>query len=540
MGQVNSELQQAFQQDGFTGTQYYTYGHGLGAIAKKQDQRIIYVRGTPYELGFLMGMLCHQEIEEICTVYIPHMIPHFISEDFDRRMKCEPILFQLAYKVLLEIITDIIVRDSVVYFQASLDQGSIPGEYLRELTGIYEGCHAKQTMSHVSMSRLIAANYGLDYLMITLLSGRLFRQIETIWNEVRQEYPTLPPFHREFLAPPDMCNAALLSGRAAPDGPFLLRDFQFYNARMFDTSCTHIIRHPTGKLLSCVVGIPGFIGGVTVLNEKGLACGFNMVRSEAVSLKNMGMGAMMTIRYIADNALSVEDMETKLRTLSRGCAWIYYGVDSREYRVFETITNDYPILAKIPPQLKRWYQEVAGVWSRTEVAPVAPRQLFEWSRQLKPPYDLTLSQWTGAAMSPDWKTDRKMSAKLSNMYFPPWRQGEPGICVATNSFLNPLLRVTQMNEISRFLERVALCNQWRYDTLMAKLQAQYGHLTRESCQEIIQFLSPKNVPDYPENTTNQLRGALSVVDTRNLIITSKYGTWDSPWVQLDLHHYLKL
>ena len=608
MGQSHGEraLDAAFAKDGCRLLKTYSYGStGVGALAQTKSlqaddagsilqrsgpyKTAVYVRGTGYEMGFLIGRMLPDEVEAVCTTYIEHIAPQFVSEAFDLAMRRAPLLFKVAYDTLLGIVTEILIRQSVNVFKEAVKNGDIPSRIIQEMRGMLAGCASVKTVSLVTLERIIAANYGLDYMIVEIFSGRLLEQVkQAIKLLPREVSEMLPKMRAEFFSVPDMCNGAMVSGPATESkrDVYLLRDFQFQNSYVFHKTCTLIIRQPVDPdlQLSCVVTIPGLVGCVTALNISGLACGLTMVRSGAVDMNRLGMGALILMREIVDRCSTVDQMEQLTRQIYMGCPWILYGIDEGGCQVVletigrshDTVENLVPakwvdkkqILSLMPQDMDAWRQKDAlGVWKRTGQHPTETDETLRiWSEPLvkagKHPELVDPERWSpGGLLYMSWQDEHDGVRDLGNFYFPPWRPIGPGVCVINNSFLNPVLRLTQMNNLITMLERTSVGNQYRYDTLILNLKNEYGHLDFEKCRDIITFLSPWKRPDYPQNLNafakfqamlgtimepevpiergdTVISGALTVVDVLARRIENKNGYWGTEWYGLSLRNYV--
>lgn len=524
-----------------------THKNGLGLLGHLDGYQIFYLRGSPYEMGFTLGALVPEQVTEACTTYVTHMPIQFLSDSFDRYLREKsPLIASILYRTVLEMINEILVVDCWEHFQAH-HKASSP--FLEEMRGLVDGVASRMTLSRVTLERLVSVNYGMDYLMSEVMSGRLMARLA-------RQRATWPPALRKFdvrklFTLPDMCNSACV-------GSLLLRDFQFMNAYVFHRYCSIVIRRPQDpqRFLHATVTLPGMIGGVTSLNSAGLACGMNMVRSAAATPTNIGHSVMMQMRDMAETCRNPDDVAAYLRRVTRGCPWILYCNNaSGQARVFECIpasADNAQLRQPLHPppwpqaaELAVWDQPNAqGVFVR-DGEPVRADDAERWSRGLLPP-DLTLPErWAPSGrLFDDWQDEQKALPIITNRFFPPWRP-HPGVVVAANAFLNPLLRQTQINATTSFLDVYSIANQYRYDTLAAHIRTAVAEqdVTLRRCQDIIEFLSPWKRPTYPSNlmpSPIMMQGALSVVDCQKRILSFKYGYWDRPWCQIHLDDFLAL
>lgn len=610
-------LQAAFAKDQCVVERIHEYGEGLLCVARTSAanyvdyaldaeetarrilhkegplKRVIYVRGSAYEMGFLMGRHFPNQVEAVCTTYINHMTPQFLSESLDMAMMSAPLFYQSVYEVLLTTLTEVLIQGSNRAFRVAIDKGDIPPRSVDELRGLVDGANSTALLSAVTMERVVAANYGLDYMVALVMSGQLLQRLKQEWSQLPPAFQNQVPFNDSFVGMPDMCNAFMASKKAtANDDIFLMRDFQFTNAHVYHRFCTLVIRAPTehGRMTHMDVTMPGLIGAVTSLNAAGVALGVNMVRSGAVDRERLGLGSMLMFREVMETCRDVDDTERCLKQHHKGVPWLFYAIDAHgTMRVFEQIAEVWEaklterqwvdrasIRAVMPPDadLVAWKlpQHERGIWARTGTHPTGQDdQLRRWNepmvRALKHPELVEPARWQpGGFLYPSWMDEQETVRTVSNYYFPPWRPIGPDVTVVNNSFLNPVLRLTQMNWISTLAERISVGNQWRYDTLVSQLKQQYGTLTYETCKEIITFLSPWKQPGYPQNapsyrhgipsfieymrphptqsppklheTAVLISGSISLVDVKRRRVENRSGYWGNEFYALTLTHYL--
>lgn len=608
-------LSDAFERDQCTLERTWTYNTATLACAKtrsinhiegltdpdemarrilKQEgscRRVYLVTGEPYDMGFVIGMALSDQVESMCTTYLNHISPQFISEEFDVMMRTTPALYQTAYELILSVVSDILVKESFKAFKQSVQRGDIPQRYLDEMRGVFDGANSVNLVSGITWERIVACNYGLDYLMCEVFSGKLLERIRHAWPRLPEEVrEKVPQFRTEFMCAPDMCNAAMLSGEATRSGEdvYLLRDFQFSNAHVFHRNCTMIIRKPLGRQAHIAVAMPGMIGHVTYLNESGVAGGVNLVRSSAVDPDRIGIGCMFLLREMAERGRSSIHTERIMKEYYMGAPWLMYSLDrSGDGRVYEMIaakheanlTVDHWVsheMRKLFPSqelLNLWRNgwHTQGVWSRTgrpESNDQNDSVLRTWNVPLlgeRWANVLETQRWKpGAALFNSWTDEAEFSKDVGNMYFCPWRYIGNGCVVISNAFVNPLLRLTQMGRIANISTRFATGVQWRYDTMTSLIKEGWGLFDMNKCKDTISFLSPWKRPLYPQNTERRgvqhledflsskrtnlepdkerdnavpIAGALSVVDICNGVISTKTGYWGSQFYTLTLGNY---
>ena len=146
---------------------------------------------------------------------------------------------------------------------------------------------------------------------------------------------------------------------------------------------------------------------------------------------------------------------------------------------------------------------------------------------------------------------------VGNSYFVRWRP-QPDVTIATNTFLNPILRRTEMTPRMKALYSNTPTTTWRYDKLSQILQNLHGKITIAECRDIVSFLSPQNEPkyvsnqrkfdhyakllgaseSYSKNDTITISGSLSVIDIRAMRLENKAGSWKNEFFGISLKNYM--
>jgi hypothetical protein len=569
MGNIQSsapKLEEAFKRDGHTIIQHVTHGKGFGIKAQAVTGNYIgYVRGSPYEMGFMMGRMFYPQLEKTCTTYLTHMVPQFISEDFDVAMQTAPLILSIIYENILNWLINILVTESVTAFDESVKRGDIPANFVEEIDGTIAGASSMRAFSQVTRARLVAANFGLDYLFSQILSGRIFTRLKKFLSQ----FPKLPIDSKKILAVPEMCNLVMVSKSAtlSKNDAYMMRDFQFANGRVYHKNCMILIRdgRDHNRLLNACVTMPGWIGAITGLNQSGLACGMNMIRSEAVDTERIGCGIMIMNRTVLDTCKTLDEMETHVRSMVIGMPWILYGLDANgDQRVFELVGRNIPLNAERwkdrydgPKELiaslkldAKWNTGSNGVWPRTGFHHTnGDRELSEMNRKLFRSMHLPNPEF------PIFKTfSDEYANPLGHSYFVLWHP-QTDVTIATNAFLNPILRRTEMTPRMRALNTGTPSTTWRYGKLATMVENYHGKITLSECRTIVSFLNPKDEPKYSSNERkyNQyaqmvgsryddneaimISGSLSVIDINARRLENKSGNWQNEFFGITLTNY---
>lgn len=538
-------IEKAFQQNGCTIKNYFRYNDYYGVIGETNvpvysqsninievnienilsrngpKKCVLYASGDAYTMGYQIGSLVPHQVESV-TTFIRHIAPQFITNDIDHMSLTAPLIYRLVYKALTQVVIDLITKTTVQEFYKAHHAGHIPESYLQELKGLRDGCLSRLSASPLTLESLIVANYGIEVLIASVYSGKLERNLQEIWKKLPVNVHRAFPQRPETLSSiPDMCNAIMISGEATKSNAssYLLRDFQFANAHTYDRYCTIIVRNPVGKPAFMGVSMPGFIGYTVFLSSHSVCGGMNMVRSTAVDIRNLGLGSILTCRYLAENARTSAEVEQLLHDTVRGNPWLYYAIDKTgDSHVYESIPkkwddgkSDLTQLSNLPEKL--W----TDIVNTTSYQPGKRKGLVDrfnndypiklWSLNLIKDNVVNKYQWQnlerwnsiGSYLFDSWTEESDALNDHMNMYFTPTRLQGDNVKIVTNNFIDPIWRTTQMNKRTAIAELSSTGNQWRYDRLCELIQEQYGQIDIYSCLDILEFLSPWKEADYPQN-----------------------------------------
>ena len=119
----------------------------------------MYVEGSGYQMGYLVGLLAEREVRLMAKEYVRHVIPEFISPDLDSDRKNR--LIELLLWVVREYC-------HAVY---AVFPDDIPAHLRDEMRGMADGCKAKDSTSTVTYDELLSLNAGIDCLVSAIYSG---------------------------------------------------------------------------------------------------------------------------------------------------------------------------------------------------------------------------------------------------------------------------------------------------------------------------------------------------------------------------------
>ena len=139
------------------------------------------------------------------------------------------------YDVLLVLLTDLLVNDSITSFHASVAAGAIPAVLVDEMRGIADGAQAANALTPVTFNLIATLNYGYDFLLALIYTGEI---LEREWRCCRCCRRSMPLISPTELTP---CSAA------APmrDSPWCQgRGVGRLRPAAAASSCFKCIKHP--------------------------------------------------------------------------------------------------------------------------------------------------------------------------------------------------------------------------------------------------------------------------------------------------------
>ena len=492
-----------------------------GFLARDPDKgkNLLYLAGTHYDMGFQTGYLAAGS-----TALMVH--------DY-----CNEFLFEML-NIPLESADLGILWDWVRAWLKGSTLASmhhVPTRFLDEMNGIADGyAQARReglpgTEREVAFADVFLLNQAMD-----VLSGLTY--------EVLGKSATA-------------CNQFACWGGMTEDGRlFHGRDYQFYNAGVYqDTAlpAVYVPKDETGGPAGypfVTVTAPGFVGLATALNAAGISMGINVVHAWPARAEDPGLGGLLLIRSIMEEAATLEDAVRRVRETERGCPWIYLIADGKSHEavVLETILSD---------PLKPWMQTRYAINRETAhgilgqpleadhpedgVRVRAADYIMDPAirgKELTPP-----EHFSGYRNNPKYPDNRTWM----NLSFPDPLEERADLIVATNHFLVPGMRLYQWAPWVALVWRTYWpASEWRYRTQTELLldRVESGRaLDWESAWRIADFLNPATVEGsffYGPDRTRDVGGHVALMDGRDLILRALYGRYDDPWVEVSLETFL--
>ncbi len=232
----------------------------VAAQEQVKGLNVAFLKGTPHELGLQQGTIYKQEINDVYKIYLNEMVyKKWVKEYAILKGKSN------AYAN---------PKAAVIKFAKSIEQ-YIPEEYREEMKGLAEGA-------------------GLKYEEVLAMSA-----------------------HVDYFAML-MCSTFVATGSESADGKLVEArnlDWASGGATELDPMSTLFVYKPDKGHSFISMIYPGIVGALTAVNDAGLTVELNF--SMATKNGTEGMPALIIVRYIAQNAGSLDEAEKLLRGIKR-------------------------------------------------------------------------------------------------------------------------------------------------------------------------------------------------------------------------------
>lgn len=587
MFRADTEIREAFRNDRYDVVQMETFNGRRGFLAlhesafinipgvpldQRPRKRAIYVEGSGYEMGYLMGLLCEPEIRRLVTQYPPAVARALVEYDLKGWSQIVP------YKTLLYILDTWCEK---LYYEHEED---IPKPLRDEMHGLVAGCRAYNRFTPVTFKNVLLVNAGIDTLMGFLYSGLdiddwlegALKSLGCFWRTMAG-LPLVRSLAKKFVRystradrfrAPLACNAFAAWGNATrlEEGRhhfYFGRDFQFPAEGGFQDSCCYIVYNPTYALDDGLPALPhvslaapGMVGSTTAMNCNGVALGVNVAIGGNCRFRRPGLNSLLMVRYIAYCGYDLARAIDAMVRAQRGVTWIYpladgtndqavvveAGKRTEDPEFYKRYAPDYltPRLAEITPSAmtpcrKGLYARDSQWVPSAEWLALNPFLFQQMGYAVNPPERLTDPR---GHLNDDWKTGLS-----DNRFFMPQRESHPDLIVATNVFHVPEMRICSMDELANQIARSRTPDFiWRYDELNRRCSLAYGEIDWAKARELIDFLSPAQTPQYYTDHSGRpieiIGGGVSLLDLTDRTITSHFGYRSDDWVDLDLKNYI--
>jgi hypothetical protein len=539
---------QAFDLDGYdvdpaTGVILQRGGVGVVAVHRTatigrstRRKKAFYLEGSPYTMGYLMGLLAEHDVSRMCEEFNEKIIFDFIGVDLPSGLE----------RILGELL------EEIVALLASSIPRDLPPAIKDELKGVEDGCRSANGRTRVSADALGVLNYGIDGLLAFVYTG--------LHPTGRRLLPVLKPKHFRV---PLMCNGFSIAGQSVEGvGHLMGRDFMFPTADVFQDTACHIVRVPADGLPTVSVAAPGMVGSITALNSNGVAAGVDMEPSGACDPGRPGLNSLLLVRHAVEHGATCDDAVAVMEAAHRGVSWGYIVADGSTGKacvVEAGLSASSPNFLAYPPHDILQHLPDRAFFAAHPTTEYRDGLMVRWSDTRVPPeyldFNPGLFQAMGkpydpAAFGPDGYVDPTWKANNcpGATYFAPQRETRDDVVLLSNHFLIPEMRLTAM---THWTNDVAARNwddiQWRYDELHHRIAAaiEQGPVTREQARALIDFLDPAG--DFPayynpkgEDLHDvQVHGSVSLLDLVERSIESHYGFYADDWVGITLARFVE-
>jgi len=515
-------------------------------------KKTFYLEGDPHTMGYFLGKLAENDVEQMCTTFNENVIFEFIN-------------LQIEDEELKKILAGII--NEIIYLLSQSIYKDIPQNYIEEMNGILDGCKSVNSKTKVTSHSLLILNVGIDALLAYIYTGIL---------PVKKRFALeLKPEHFNI---PIMCNAFSQYGKEPDSGKkyhYMGRDFMFPTAGVFQNLAAMIIRKPLQGNMTISVAAPGMIGAIAGLNKTGVGVGVDMSPASNCNTERPGINSLLLTRIGIENGINLNDAAAAMIKTQRGVTWDYPLADgstddaciletgattknlnfikTTDKWVVDTIKKAYPkfkdLLKNPSAPLIMGAMERNNKYKYPPVYQTFNEPLIDEYRKRNPEYKYvynTADFGDEGYINKTW-TDKNCPGPY---YFAPMRSIIPNGVMVTNHFVIPEMRLCAMNYWTAIIAGSNLNDiQWRYDELHNKIitSLKKGFMTYNEALAIIDFLAPnRNFPDYYNPIKEGVRkpwqevivhGAVSIMDLKAISIESHYGYYGDEWIQLNLINY---
>ncbi len=549
-----AKVYEAFAADGFAVVKRaYTQSGRMGIAARhksvfnndtKQKKLAYYLEGTPYERGYLLGLLAEPSVSDVAVNFADNIIFDYIGLDFLNH-------FTLLKKLLVAMMHEL----------SQAAWLSLPGHIHDEAAGLLDGCRKSNPDTKVTKSRLIVLNVGFDVLCALVYTGGMLRE-------------QVPQLKAQDLRLGMMCNAFSVFGRAAGGGHYFARDFMFATGAVLQNNIAHIVHRPeTGTGIRpyahvCVTA-PGIVGALSVMNERGVAAGVNMLPAANCDPEHIGINSLLLLRECALRSGSALEAASVIRNARRGVSWNYVisdGGSDTACTVEAGASWPHTAFLGYPPASLRPYLPDAAYFEAQPPAPLTNGASVRWCGEPLPQGYLSFNDglwqaWNTVnrppiilhadAMQPGGFINRTPEEKNcpSTQYFAPQRTGR-NVHITTNHALLPHIRLCAMDTwVARLTGGQANDIQWRYDAMSYQIKQELknrGQIDYPRAKRLAEFLSPHGAyPQYYQKNPKsrdgkalRIQGCLSLFDLKARTAESHYGYYSDGWVKTTLPAYL--
>ncbi|WP_372371545.1 carcinine hydrolase/isopenicillin-N N-acyltransferase family protein [Candidatus Uabimicrobium sp. HlEnr_7] len=533
----------ALDKDGYNIVKVAKYKKSRGALAyhrtavnyeTKKPKQLFYLEGNAFEMGYLTGVLAHEDVEITCSKFIDGVLTDFLNGDVGTGRR----------NFILEIVKTWL-KEGVKSVRPD-----VPQEYIDEMKGMVAGCKKMNLKTEVSVSKLLMVNVGFD----CILSRYYTLDFSNIYGIKPEE-----------LNAPVMCNDFSVFGNATVDKKhYFGRDFMFPTGGIMEYRLGMTVYNPTdGRLPMVAVNCPGMVGSVTTMNSRGVGMAVDNLPGNNCNPKRVGINSIMMLRHVTHRATSARHAVDIMVDVPRGVSWLYFiadGTNDEAVVVEGGATMDKMDFPAFANQDFMWLQMLPNSTFLNNHENQQHRKglTFRWNDYKYPQEFLKFNAdmfnyFEKREHKNMWSTrgyvNKNYEEKNCPLYyfFPPQRENKDDVLIMTNFSIVPSMRLCGMNPwtVNVYAKRYDDM-QWRYDELNVQILDSYGKIDEKKAIEIIDYLAPyKKFPHYydkikssPDGKTKIIKGAVSLCNMTDRVIHSHVGYYADGWIKATLDNYL--
>ena len=276
-------------------------------IDEKHNKKIMYLKGSPFEMGYQHGYLMAEGVQQMVNNYIAECIGWLAT--FKSNLgndKPQRYIISNSFKSLIHSISLSFCKDN---------QSEIPKEYIEEMKGIAAG--ATDAGYDVSYEQVLNLNMAFEIILSfsypPVSAIRLLSAFTPKEGEDR----------------PHACDGFIAYNRATVGGDVLFgRDLMIVGGSLVRYGLPIIYEPDKGYRFVSVSG-PGFVGVITGMNSEGLGLGINMLTALDSKPFRKTMGAMLIARQAIQYKPDLKNTAEFIKNVKRSTPFLYIIGDGR-------------------------------------------------------------------------------------------------------------------------------------------------------------------------------------------------------------------
>ncbi len=272
----------------------------------KYGKYLIHLEGSPYEMGYAMGIFRPDAVERICSSEYYVAVVKYIAGDW------------VDYIADIDWLVDTIIAG--VKGLTLIHENSVPDEYIEEMRGIADGVTAVKPDTELEYTDILMLNMSMDVVFSLLY---------------------------QFYEPQgELCNGFVAHGGATVDGNVFLGRHFMYPDEVFSEEALIVEYYPENGNSFVSVTTPGFVGATSAMNSQAIGIGVNKITSSDASYFCLGMGSLLLVRDVIQYSDTLIDGIEKISNAQRGVAWAYIigdGKNGGSGAILETTASNFMV-----------------------------------------------------------------------------------------------------------------------------------------------------------------------------------------------------